>query len=115
MQKNNCEKGKIGEKIAVKYLMNNNFEIIQTNYRTSFGEIDIIAKDNEYIVFVEVKYRKNNNYGFPREAVGAAKQKNIITTAMSYIEENNLENVDFRFDVLEVLDGAVEHIKNAFW
>ncbi len=115
MLKSNSEKGRVGEKIALKYLKNRDFEIMATNYRTCFGEIDIIAKDKEYIVFIEVKLRKNSEYGFPREAVGKSKQKNIIKVARDFIMKNNLEDVDFRFDVIEVLGGSVEYIENAFW
>lgn len=112
--KSNYEKGRMGEKIAVKYLRSRDFDIISTNYRTSFGEIDIIARDKEYIVFIEVKFRKRSEYGFPRESVGKFKQKNIVKTAYNFIMENNLSNIDFRFDVIEILDGFVEHIENAF-
>ena len=115
MIKNNYQKGQAGEKIACEYLSLKGFQIIEQNYRTSFGEIDIIAKDKEYIVFVEVKFRKTLKNGFPREAVGKFKQQNIIKTALSFIEERNLQNVDFRFDVLEILGTNIEHIENAFW
>jgi putative endonuclease len=115
LAKNNCEKGRIGEKIAVRYLENRDFDIIALNYRTSFGEIDIIAKDKEYIVFIEVKFRNNLEYGYPREAVGKTKQKNIIKTAYSFISENNIQNMNFRFDVIEVCRDTVNYIENAFW
>ncbi len=117
MQKNNREKGKIGEEIACKYLESRGLEIICTNFRTAFGEIDIIAKEKDYVVFVEVKLRNGIGYGFPREAVGKSKQKNIINTALQFIEENNLQNIDFRFDVVEIIgkDKNIEYIKNAFW
>ncbi len=115
MQKNSYEKGRIGEKIAVKYLENNGFQIIEKNYKSSFGEIDIIAKDGKYIVFIEVKLRNSVRYGFPRESVNKAKQKNIIKTAVDFISKKCLTNIDFRFDVIEVLENRVEHIENAFW
>ena len=115
MAKSSYEKGKIGEKIAVKFLENKGFSIIITNYRTSFGEIDIIAKDGEYIVFIEVKLRNSLNNGLPREAVNKSKQKNIIAVAEKYISENQMFNVDFRFDVIEVFENSITHIENAFW
>ena len=115
MAKSSYEKGKIGEKIAVKFLENKGFSIIITNYRTSFGEIDIIAKDGEYIVFIEVKLRNSLKNGLPREAVNKSKQKNIIAVAEKYISENQMFNVDFRFDVIEVLENSIIHIENAFW
>lgn len=115
MPKSNREKGKIGEEIACKYLEGKGFEIICTNYRATGGEIDIIAKDREYIVFIEVKFRNNTQHGFPREAVGKSKQKNIINTALDFIEKNNLQNIDFRFDVIEIIGNNIEYIENAFW
>ncbi len=115
MAKSSYKKGKIGEKIAVKFLENKGFSVITTNYRTSFGEIDIIAKDREYIVFIEVKLRNSLKNGLPREAVNKSKQKNIIAVAEKYIYENQMSNVDFRFDVIEVFENSVTHIENAFW
>ena len=99
----------------MKYLESREIEIIALNYRTLFGEIDIIAKDKEYIVFIEVKFRRNIEYGYPREAVGKNKQKNIIKTAYNFISENNIQNMDFRFDVIEICYDTVNYIENAFW
>jgi len=113
--KSNSEKGRIGEKIALKYLESRNVEVIATNYRTRFGEIDIIARDKEYIVFIEVKLRQNSEHGLPREAVGKYKQKNIVKVARDFIMKNNLIDIDFRFDVIEILGTSVEYIENAFW
>lgn len=111
---NNVEKGRIGEKIARRYLKLRLYKILETNYRRKTGEIDIIAKKGRYIIFVEVKYRKNINKGLPREAVTPFKQRQIKRTAEMYIMENNVKN-DLRFDVIEILDKKIEHIKNAFW
>lgn len=111
---NNVEKGRRGEKIARRYLKLRLYKILEMNYRRSTGEIDIIAKKGSYVVFVEVKYRKNADKGLPREAVTAFKQRQIKRTAEMYIAENNLK-CDFRFDVIEILGDKVEHIENAFW
>jgi putative endonuclease len=114
---NKIEAGLRGQKIAEEFLASNGYVILARNYRIRSGEIDIIARENSsgYIIFTEVKFRANANFGFPREAVGGAKQNKIIKTAMHYITKNKLENRDFRFDVIEVLGEDVNHIENAFW
>jgi putative endonuclease len=79
------------------------------------GEIDIIARDGAYLVFAEVKYRKNASYGMPQEAVNYAKQKKISQTAGYYLMIKHMqENVSVRFDVVSVLEDEVTVIKNAF-
>ncbi len=112
---NKKRKGDIGEHIATDYLTHKKYIILENNYRIPSGEIDIIAKDGEYIVFVEVKLRYNLNNGYPREAVHRPKQKSIIRVAQYYIQEKQLFHHDFRFDVIEILGDKVEHIENAFW
>ena len=76
-QKNFYKKllGRAGEKLAVDFLKKKGFKILKTNYKTVVGEIDIIAQDREYIVFIEVKTRSSDNYGLPREAVDRKKQE----------------------------------------
>lgn len=106
--------GTTAEKLAVNYLIQNNYSIINTNFRCKIGEIDIIAKDNDYIVFIEVKYRKNTKRGLPREAVNYNKQKTIIKVANYYILQNKLYTNNFRFDVVEIIDKQINLIKNAF-
>ncbi|MCL1995237.1 MAG: YraN family protein [Defluviitaleaceae bacterium] len=125
MKNQNREKGKRGEKIAVDYLQKKGYTIIVDNFYTRYGEIDIIAKDKEYIVFVEVKFRLNNNFGYPREAVDERKIKKIRTVAAYYMESmeskktkeystHDIAAEQPRFDIIEILGGKVEHIINAF-
>ena len=78
------------------------------------GEIDIIAKKGETIVFVEVKFRTNTEKGLPREAVNYRKQKHIQNTALCYLKYKNCMESDIRFDVIEILNFKITHIKNAF-
>ena len=111
---NTREIGNIGEKKALKYLKLRLYKILATNYTKKTGEIDIIAKKGSYIIFIEVKFRKNISKGLPREAVNKFKQNQIIRTANMYILENDLKDIDFRFDVIEILGNKIEHIKNAF-
>jgi len=113
---NNIQKGKIGENIALKYLINNKANILETNYRINSGEIDIIAKFNEELVFIEVKSRTNIKFGHPSEAVDYKKIRKIINTAKYYLLKNNLNDVPIRFDVIEIYlkDKKINHIVNAF-
>lgn len=114
MKRDNYVKGKIGERKAVFYLKLRFYKILETNYKAGNGEIDIIAKKGNTLVFVEVKYRKNLENGYPREAVNEHKIHKIRTTAQCYMAQRAVKNTDIRFDVIEILDKHIEHIKNAF-
>lgn len=111
-------KRKLGMKVeqAVKeYLLAHGFEILEMNYRCKQGEIDIIAKEDDYFVFIEVKYRRTTKYGMPQEAVGTAKQKRICRTAQYYLYSHNLDAyTPVRFDVAAVLENKITYFKNAF-
>lgn len=120
----NLNKGKKGEDIAIIYLRNKGYKILARNYFSNFGEIDIIAQKENYIVFVEVKTRKKHTKFTAFEAVDIIKQKKIIKTAMIYLTKNNL-NLQPRFDVIAVnfdknflkenfCKEEIIHIKNAF-
>ena len=111
----NRQKGNLGEKKAIDFLLNKGYAIIETNYQKRCGEIDIIAKKDTYIIFIEVKYRKNISKGYPREAVSLKKQEKIKNTSLYYISENNLNDVDFSFDVIEIIGNSITHIESAFY
>jgi putative endonuclease len=110
--------GEKGESIAVKQLKKEGYKILERNYRTKLGEIDIIAKDGEVITFIEVKARKSEKYGTPRHAVTPAKQKKISMVALSYLKEKKQFDKKARFDVVTInlksSNSAVSIIKNAF-
>lgn len=114
-------KGAAGELLAARYLRDKGYDLLGSNYRSRFGEIDIIAADDTYIVFVEVKSRAQNAYYAPREAVTAAKQQRIIKTALLYLAEHT-ESRQPRFDVIEIVTEAgrpmsvisLEHLENAY-
>ena len=111
-------KGNYGEAVARGYLERRGFAVLEMNYKRAGGEIDIIARDGDGIVFIEVKYRRSLAAGLPRIAVTPSKQRAIIQTAQYYIAENELTDVDMRFDVVEVFGREqldVNHIQNAFW
>lgn len=109
--------GKKGEDEAVQYLIKNNYEIIDRNFFCNRGEIDIIAKDREEIVFIEVKTRKSVKYGTPAEAVDTNKQKHIYNVAEYYLYKNRLEKEYVRIDVIEIYYNnnqyKINHIKKA--
>jgi putative endonuclease len=96
-------KGNYGENLAIDFLKEKNYEIIERNYENKFGEIDIIAKENESIIFIEVKYRENLNFGEGIEAVDFYKRNHIRNVAKVFIMKNHLENSEIRFDVIEIL------------
>lgn len=110
----NKTKGDIGENIAYSYLVGQGYKIIKTNFKNTIGEIDIIAYDIDTLVFIEVKQRKTATYGLPREAVNKHKQNKIRLVATSYIKKYRLFDMPCRFDIVEILGGEVNIIKNAF-
>lgn len=114
MKQFNYIKGKENEIIAKNFLKNKGYKIIECNYKNDIGEIDIIAKQKDVLVFVEVKYRTTNMYGLPREAVGKFKQQKIKQVATIYLQTNKLFDSKIRFDVIEILGDEITHIENAF-
>lgn len=107
--------GTSGEGKAAKYLMLKGYEILETNFSNKVGEIDIIAKDKNYIVFVEVKTRTSKLFGLPCEAVNFRKQQKIRQVSLSYMKAHGILNrVQSRFDVIEVIGEDIRHIENAF-
>lgn len=115
---NHIQLGNSGELAAVDYLRKSGYEILDRNFRCKSGEIDIIAKNKKLLVFVEVKTRSSKVYGTPAEAVTYAKQQKIINTALHYLNFTNLNNIEIRFDVIEILYSRqgiqYNHIINAF-
>lgn len=110
--------GRESESIAIKYLKRNGYKILEQNYRTKLGEIDIIAKDKESLVFVEVKARKSTRFGNPKWAVTYKKQQKISMVALCYLKATKQSNVKARFDVVAISlakkSPQIEIIKNAF-
>lgn len=116
----NRDVGTYGEDLSVEYLKRNSYSIISRNFRNRCGEIDIICKKDDLIIFLEIKSRYNYNYGSPIEAITYSKQKQIIKLCKYYIYINNLINYNYRFDVIEVLLNkennlySINHISDAF-
>ncbi|MCR4998786.1 MAG: YraN family protein [Lachnospiraceae bacterium] len=108
-------KGGSYEQRAAEYLQSRGYEILQMNYRCRIGEVDIVARDGSYLVFLEVKYRRTTNRGLPVEAVGYAKQKKISAVASYYLMSHGcLDNVSVRFDVVAILGEDIQLFQNAF-
>jgi putative endonuclease len=114
MGKNN-DLGAWGEKLAASYLRKKHYKIIETGYRCRFGEIDIIASSGAYLVFVEVKLRRNDRFSRACEAVTLAKQNRLRQTALQWTAQYG-EPKESRFDVIEIYTqtGEVCHIEGAF-
>ncbi len=109
----NKKKGNLGEEVAKKFLENKGYTILESQYRTKHGEVDIIAFDEKTLVFIEVKYRKTTKKGSPLEAINKTKQNKIINSAYQYIIDKNIKN-NIRFDAVGILGDEVTHIVNAF-
>ncbi len=111
--------GNRGEEEAAAYLEQKGYVILERQYRTPLGEIDLIARDGRTLAFVEVKTRRNERFGSPSSAVGWEKQRRIIRAAMWYMNQRQGDVPPCRFDVVEVYappEGAwkVRHLENAF-
>lgn len=108
--------GDYGEGLASAFLKNNGYEIIVINWRFKYWEVDIIAKENTTLIFVEVKSRTTSDYGHPEDFVDVKKKKNLIKAADAYIELTGYEG-EIRFDIVSVYlgTGKIELIKDAFW
>lgn len=107
-KRNNRQTGAIYEQMAGTYLENQGYQILQYNYRCRQGEIDIIARDGEYLVFCEVKFRKDSSSGLPEEAVDLKKQRVISQCALYYITVHGLSGIPCRFDVIGILGSGEE-------
>lgn len=115
---NNKILGREGEELAARYLETEGYEIIETNFNCGFGEIDIIAKKENELAFVEVKTRTQTFFGMPVDSVNVPKQRHIYKTAEYYIYKTNAYNCEISFDVIEVYKYEnqtirIEKIKNA--
>lgn len=114
MKEYNKIKGSVGEIKAVNYLKSEKYKILETNYRNLIGEIDIIAKKDKFIVFVEVKARETYAFGNPSEAVNRTKQYKIRRTAEGYLKEKHCYDSPCRFDCIEIVGDRINHIEDAF-
>ncbi len=119
MTQNNKNKGEWGEDIATEFLMRKGYSIIERNYRYGNGEIDIIARDKDILVFVEVKSRHSLKFGHPLEGISKSKVSQIKKIAFSYLYDKEITDIQCRFDVIGILKpqggkAEITHLENAF-
>ncbi len=112
------ELGKKGEQLAVDFLLKNNYEIIERNYRFDKAEVDIIAKKNDILAVIEVKTRSTSDFGNPEDFVKPKQIQRLVKAVDEYVNVNNLD-VEVRFDIIAIVKKAgafnIEHLKNAFY
>ncbi|MBE6927759.1 MAG: YraN family protein [Ruminococcaceae bacterium] len=114
-----AERGRWGEELAARYLRRRFYRIVETNYRCRMGEIDLIAENRRFLVFVEVKLRKNANFAEAMEFVDVHKQNRLRKTAMLYLSQHETEK-QCRFDVIEIYapddekKPRIRHLEDAF-
>jgi len=119
-EKSTRDSGKFGEEIAERFLVSEGYEIIARNFKTRYGEIDLIAEEKGILVFVEVKARRSEEFGMPGDKVDRNKQRRISRMAVAYVHENNIRDRDCRFDIVEIHLGegkqvlSVNLIRDAF-
>jgi len=119
MKDSSKDLAKLGEDLACVLLAEKGYKIIKRNFRFGHGEIDIVARDGETLVFVEVKTRRSEEYGTPESAITMAKQKQIIKIAKAYLYINDISDTQCRFDVIGIImpytsEPQINHIENAF-
>jgi putative endonuclease len=112
--------GKRGEDLAHRYLRSSGYMVIARNYRPAGGEVeaDIVARQGDYLVFVEVKSRASGDYGSPDRAIGSDKQKNIMRAARAYATRAGIDWSQVRFDTISILftdPPSITHLKDAFF
>lgn len=97
------ETGILGEDVAVNFLKQNGYDILEQNFYYQHGEIDIVAKESESLVFIEVKTRRTAQFGEPEESVTPKKQELLRRTAEGYVQQRNISEISCRFDVVSVV------------
>lgn len=107
------EKGAQAEEAAARFLEDKGCVILDRNFRSKFGELDLVVRDGDTVAFVEVRSRSDASYGSARETVGPAKRRKIIKAAQYYIQRKVLD-CPMRFDVIAIDGSSIEHIPNAF-
>ena len=103
MRESTKDVGQEGEDIAFSYIRQQGYRVVDRNYRCPYGEVDLIAKDGETFVFIEVKSRQSTLFGQPEEAVDFKKRKKLSTVALWYLEEKKINDYRARFDVISIL------------
>lgn len=115
----NSELGARGEALAALHLIDSGLEVVDRNWRSKYGELDIVARDGDVLVFVEVKTRSGTGYGTPAESVTYTKQQRIRRLALAWLDDRGSPWVRVRFDVIAILltregDPVVSHLRAVF-
>ncbi len=115
---NKIELGEMGELLALEYLINEGYTLLAKNYRTAFGEIDLVVSKDETIIFVEVRTRRTLSFGTPEESITRVKRERLIRLALQFCAHHYLYSQNLRFDVIAIyLDNdkpKLHHIPHAF-
>ena len=118
MTRERLDLGKHGEDLALKKIRGLGYKCLVRNYRCSLGEVDLVAKDGDCLVFIEIKTRKGPSLGYAKEAIDGRKRRQLSKVALSYMKTNNCSDTNSRFDVVAInlRDGKeeIEVIQNAF-
>lgn len=120
MHSYNKDIGSFGEALARDYLISKGYKILNLNFRNKFGEIDIICKKNNLLIFCEIKSRYSNSFGSPIESITCYKQKQIIKLSELYLISKKYYNFNVRYDIIEVIFNTItsshiiNHVQDAF-
>jgi len=118
MTKDRRELGRMGEELALKEIKSRGYKCITRNYRCALGEVDLIAKHEDTLVFIEIKTRRGRTLGYAKEAINRRKKRQLSKVALQYLKAKNCNDVKSRFDVVAISLGAggkqIEVIQNAF-
>ena len=120
MHSYNKDIGSFGEALARDYLISKGYKILNMNFRNKFGEIDIICKKNNLLIFCEIKSRYSNSFGYPIESITCYKQKQIIKLSELYLISKKYYNFNVRYDIIEVIFNTItsyhiiNHVQDAF-
>jgi len=114
IKEENYNKGRYGEEMARKYLEEKGYELIEANYKNKIGEIDLIMSDNEWLVFVEVKYKSDDRRGMPEEMIGRQKLGQVRKIAESYVHFKKTKYQKYRIDAVCILGKTIKHYQNLY-
>lgn len=109
--------GEHGENLAAQYLQKKGYKIVERNYRTRYGELDIVCLKKGHLVFVEVKTRRSTRFGLPEESITYRKKEHIKNAALGYLKQAKMPYAGLRFDVITIImtpSPVINHIENAF-
>lgn len=107
--------GEQHESAAAQYLSHQGLKLLETNYHSKFGEIDLIMRDADALVFVEVRYRKSNRFGGAQASITSSKQRKIALTALHYLQKRKQTNATCRFDTVSISPQELQWVKDAFY